>query len=372
MGLSNNKIQELFEILDRQIDSIGRYNYKGNINMSQFRFLLDESGDMTYHIGILLQILAFSYLDKNYTLFSKRLIDLFLNSYLERVFVNGFYGREILYKEEYESMPPHQKHCKESAFLGLDSGVCNKWVEKNGFMVRYDISLDAISSLLSGLYFIYKNIPEYQDRVHEIVLNMYNYYRKNNYFVRDIDTGESCRFGNHHPAFIPLGFLTKQLIYIILDYQIPRNWFMEFIINNIRTYVTGLYKDKMDRFNYNGYMFMMIIHAIQDYIYTNNIKDISYIPAIKNLLREAKGEQNLFFYKVAKKFNLEYDGGFIEENWDKYVVEGLSAGLKTNNIMPLEKRLLTNRWEKTAYILTNRLGDLYYCNEDLLQAHFII
>ncbi|GIW22551.1 MAG: hypothetical protein KatS3mg068_1558 [Candidatus Sericytochromatia bacterium] len=372
MNFNKNKLDYLFSILEKQVDSLGRYNYKGNFEKDiNFKFLLEESGDMTYHIGILLQILAFSYNFPEYKFISGEILYLILNVYLEKVFVNGFYGREILYKEEYERILPHQKHCTKGTFLGLDSGICNKWTEKNGFMIRYDISLDAISSLLAGFYFVYKNIPLYRRKIYEITYNMYKYYQKNNFFVKDIETGKPCRFGNHHPTFIPLGYLSNQMISILIGHPIKRNIIMEFILNNIRTYVTGLYKDKKDRFTYNGYMFMMILNALQDYIEDNNIKYIDYKCAIRNILKEAKGEQNLFFLKIANRFNLDYDPGLVSYDLDYYIVEGMSSSFKFNFVVDLKYRSVYNRWEKSAYMKTEKVSDLYYCNEDLLQAYFM-
>jgi hypothetical protein len=380
--LSKENINYLFSVLEKQIDVYGRYHYKGvEKDIVQSRFLKEELGDMTYHIGILLQFLAFSYYNDDFKEKSKYIIDILLNKYLDIVSINGLIGREFLLKEEYETiLLPHQYHCNKGTFFGLDSGICNKWFLKDNFYIRYDSSLDTISSILSGLYFISK-IDEFKEEVYNIVLNLKKYYEANNYFVVDINNNKPCRFGNHHPVIMPMGYLIYQLINIILRKKIRRNYFMELILNNIRTYWTGIFKNKKERFSYNGYMFMMIFNAIQDAILNINPKirkrlnyeNIDYRNGMQKILYEAKGEENIFYYKISKKYNLEYSLGRIHIDLNDCISKGISIEKESDFVVPLPYRIEINRWEKSAYKIHYELkgSNIVYCNEDLLQANFM-
>ena len=51
------EIKELIEVLNLQFDEYDRYWYKG----TNSKTLKEESGDMTYHVGILLQAFSWMY-----------------------------------------------------------------------------------------------------------------------------------------------------------------------------------------------------------------------------------------------------------------------------------------------------------------------
>ena len=380
--LSKENIRYLFDILEKQIDVYGRYHYKGiPKDIPQSRFLTEELGDMTYHTGILLQFLANSYYEIDSQEKSDYLIDVLLNKYLDSVSINGLIGREFLLVEEYNSiLLPHQMHCSKGTFFGLDSGICNKWFLKDRYYIRYDVSLDTIISILSGLYFVSK-IEKYRERVVGVVSKLKDYYERNDYFVVDKENDRSCRFGNHHPAIMPLGYLVYQLIHIILKQEVNRNYLMEFILNNIRTYWTGVFKNKKERFSYNGYMFMMIFNAIQDALNRMdkaekerlNLKNLDYRKGMQRILNEAKGEENIYFFKIAKKYNLDYFLGRIGIDLNMCIVKGVSFQKDSDFVVPLPYRIEINRWEKSAYRMHHEISnsDIVFCNEDLLQASYV-
>jgi len=356
-----NREEELIEILKNQIDPYGRYHYHGISSKEERALSLKkEAGDMTYHTGIVLQFLAIRYLvNPSETL---PIIES-LFSYLEKVRINGIFRRELAFEEEYKRFFPSEKHCSKGTLFGLDSGPCAKWTLTKDGLVRYDVSLDAISSLVTGLYFVQKYIFPLRFKVLEWLEEMYNSYRKSHYMIRDLSNNKPCRFGNHIPYIIPLGYLVKNLLEYLLFGDCKRYWHMDFIIENLRTYVTGIFSNKKKRFAYNGYMFSMILNALSEF-------DPIYKKGLQNLLNEAKGEENLYFYALARKHNLNYKL-FFGTDLDKYIISGYEVNKFIGRITPLDQRLFINRWESSAYTLGIPIKlPLFYCNEDLLQAYW--
>jgi hypothetical protein len=374
--LSNENL--LFNILENQIDNLGRYNYHGNLDQNKFTRLYKESGDMTYHTGILLQFLPFRYFwindfqGKQRTL---KIIELILKKYLDIVSIEGLPRREIALDEEYQRFLPIEKNCDTGALFGIDSGICNKWVKKDKYWVRYDVSLDALSSLIVGLYYTHRILNDFRGIIDGILNNWYSFYKENNFMVRDLENRKPARFGNHNPKIIPLGYLVMQLLCYMTDKPMINYSWMNFIIENLRTYITGVFLDKKSRYAYNGYMFMMVLDALLDFEKYYKIKrsKTNYLKGIKNLLNEAKGEENLYFYIKAKKYGLDYPLIYIKEGQDLYAYsnQGLYVNGRVGYITSLAHRKNINRWESSAYFISfEKVADLYYCNEDLLKVYW--
>jgi len=374
---SEEKLNHLFSILEKQVDSFGRYFYKGIYDGFQVK---EDQGDMTYHSGILLQILAFSVLDSKYKEFSKRLLRK-LSMYFTLVQANSLIGREFLFENEFNSLMPHEKHCRKGTFLGLDSGkVCNKWhINNKNIYIRYDISVDSLLSFLAGVLYLKSNFSLYDSKEKEIVASFFekarmlkSYYEINGYVIKDFENGKFCRFGNHYPYLTPMNYLLHYALDLILDKDPKDNIIMEWLINNIRTYLTEIFKSKKERFSYNGYMFAMIVSAINYYLKSKG-KPLKFLKGLQNILIEAKGEENLFFLKVAIYFGLKYAPIVYLNNLDDHVISGVSYTLKANSVIDLSHRIYYNRWEKSAYTYSLKLPypELELCNEDLLQAYFI-
>jgi hypothetical protein len=374
---SEERLNYLFSILEKQVDSFGRYFYKGVYDGFQVK---EDQGDMTYHNGILLQILSFSVLKSEYKEFSKKLLRK-LSMYFNLVQANSLIGREFLFENEFNSLLPHEKHCRKGTFWGLDSGkVCNKWhINYSNNYIRYDISVDSLLSFLAGVLYIKSNFWLYDSNEKEIVVSFFervrklkSYYETNGYIVKDFENGKPCRFGNHYPYLTPMNYLLHYALDLILDKDPKENKIMEWLVNNTRTYLTGVFKDKKERFTYNGYMFAMIVSAINYYLKSKG-KPLKFLKGLQNILNEAKGEQNLFFLKIAKYFGLKYDPGIYTIVLDNYIVSGMSFNQKVNQVVNLSHRVYYNRWEKSAYTYSQKLEgqELYFCNEDLLQTYFI-
>ena len=349
------KIKELIEVLNLQFDEYDRYWYKG----TNSKTLKEESGDMTYHVGILLQ--AFSWMYKK----EPKIAKVFLKkifSYLKNVSYTSqfgkFYGRGFFLSTE-QALPSKTKG--------------QKWIIYEDKIIRVDLSSDAIMALLAGLYWCKKLVDDKEIKIECLatIANIFSYYKKTNFRVLHPYSKKLMRFGNHE-NIIPI----KELVYILqgLSYELTffdkiRKWFFE----NMRTYLEPIIS-KQERFAYNNYMFTMLLVCLYDY-------NGSYKKGLTNLLKETQNEYNLFHHKINNYYKLLktylYANNLPLINFENEILESIikqtgALCYESKNPLPLKERKFYNRFEKSAYIkCIDEVVNNYICNEDLLQAYYM-
>ena len=234
-------------------------------------------------------------------------------------------------------------------------------------MMRYDISMDAISQVAAALYWVKKFVPEFSDRVMEIASNQLKYYATTGWKILDTKR-KPVRYGDHTPSlFVPMGRFV-QILFCHLTGRVEERKFLDRVLNLLlRTYIPGVYKSKKTRYQFNNYMFTNILFALVDAGYDFN-------SLLKRMMKETEGEKNYhsaaisnYLYKTSLPI-IQGDSEFQLRlfNWTSYIT--------IDTVVPPWLRYGNNCWEDSPY----KMGDFpandpddILGQEDILQAWYL-
>lgn len=378
MILIDEAITQSLSLIEPQI---GGYHWRGRkfksyIN-SDGKWYWDEAGDMTFHSAVLMNALAWAYKNtgrediKNAI---SKLLDYFLLGQHER---NGCLIRDFVDAEAYVKFPASEQNSDKEPGVGgglVDSGPAMKYLPVgltyNGnshlFMMRYDISMDAISQVVSALYWVKKFVPEFSNRVTEIASNQLKYYAANNWKILD-SKGKPVRYGDHTPSlFVPMGRFV-QILLRHLTGRVEERKLLDRVLNLLlRTYIPGVYKSKKTRYQFNNYMFTNILFALVDAGY-------DFDALLKRMIGETADEYNYhsaaisnYRYKTSLPI-IQSDLDFVirHTNWLTYVTSpvALKPWVRYGN----------NCWEDSAYTMGTVPApeDIPLGQEDIIQAWYL-
>jgi hypothetical protein len=234
--------------------------------------------------------------------------------------------------------------------------------EHNGekYWLRTDVSVDAISFASMGCYWVWKNFPQFKDRVKNILKSQYYYYLKTQWKILD-DKNKLVRYGNHSSLINPLS-KTNELIFekIANDKEVRLSVpYLDFI-NSVPSYIKEL------RTNY----FNSFIGASQLLILTDmgfNVKQ-----AAKLLYEEVKDDRNYYINAIYKKLTgTQVPTAKDQKTW--ILNTGHPKGtLEATFSTPDHIKPNYCRWElepKKSCII--KIGDEITGNHDLLMAYYL-
>jgi len=357
------------------LSPIGSLDYKGldfpftSVQNLKCYHNMFECGDMSYHTGVLLRALTWRY---NFTKEKKKteiLILNILNYYqLSQTYNNGCLVRNWIRKEGYDQLPIHEKHgTLEANFFGdSEPNGSYRYRKVNHlqteYMIRYDISVDAIVSSFCGMYWAWKFGSEaIKLSVKNIAKNQLNYYRKNNWDIRD-EKGKLLRYGRHW-IINPICNASRKIITYLAEDKIEDSMF-DFFLNRFSTNIP--FKHDSERVQFNNYMSISAMAVLQDM--GLNVKN-----SIKTLSKETSKEWNYLNNKIANYFlgeNLEIDYNIPLTNYHslnyKVVKQPVPHGKRHNPLNVWEVsayRLSEVRLEKTYNLPQAWWLELYWCYE---------
>jgi len=376
--------QEIFDNAKSLISPLGQFHYRG-IDFSIVsggptyipgEFHSGEDGDASYHTGILGQAMVFRYLkNPNKIEETAQVIDRLL-SYFE-LFIEhvGHIGRNIVSKKAYDKFLPQHKNgtASWSPFLPDKSGdhMRYKEVNLNGntYYFRYDVSPDQMTGVVNFLYWVVKIIPnsELAIRARNIAKIQLEYYEKNDYLIKD-DDGKLLRYGYHKPIsyFLPVNLMFVSVLKSIIGRSIDLTWYDKIILNLVRTYMTGIFKSKKTRDQFNNYMITMNLHSLIN-------EGIDLHKGIKRMFKETEGEKNFYNHAVENhlyKSNKETanENNIVPRNYHSHVY------IPTDFVVPFEYRTGYNYWEASPYrktLIKKEVLSGFLGNEDILQAYWL-
>lgn len=368
------------------ISPLGQYHWRGKTtpwkeyvtNQIGEDFHQGEDGDGCFHTSILLNALAWKYKNKPDELVLDN-IKKILSFYELGIEHSGHLIRNLVKLEAYFLFPKQEQHSDKFSFMGLfDNGPQMKYkdvtIDGKTYMMRLDISMDAISNAITGLLYIHKFVKDIdvQNQVKNIVKAQYDYYEKNGWKIKD-ESGKIVRYGNHKPSLlVPMAIPVKYMMEYALFGKVKKRYVhLDLILNSVfRTFIPGLYKTKETRRQFNNYMFMNAFFAVS---YFTDLKS-RYKKALIRLIKECRGEMNLFSEAIeaymANTIIMNKNDRFkLFPKKNKFPL----AKKEINVVVPLLDRSGFNLWEESAYeiILETRdlKDDIGY--EDYLQAWWL-
>lgn len=365
------------------ISPIGQYHYRGKKYKEYLnpegKWHYDEAGDATFHTAILCNSLTWAYKNtdnknkrKLYRDNIEKMLSYFILGQNNR---DGCLIRDIVDSDAYVRFPKSEQNSDSYVKIGggiVDKGPSMKYthvgISGHLYMMRYDISLDSISQVITALYWIRKFIPELTELVKSIAKKQLSYYEKNDWKIKDIQ-GHIVRYGDHTPCLlIPMGELVKLLLNEILDNSLKKNLNHKIINMFLRTYISGIYKSKRDRKQYNNYMFTNILFSLIDSGYDFN-------RAIKRLIKETEGESNYFSNAVSNYlYNTEYPTIQQDSNYKLREMSYDSAPYKSYLPISPWLRYGWNAWECSPYLYSHpRMlpPDQALGQADIIQAWYL-
>jgi hypothetical protein len=369
-NISNTELL-ISQNLDRLVSPIGEFHWRGlnhldknhinNVN----KFHSNEQGDATLHTGVLLKALVWKF-HKTKCKVTLGIIHRLLYYFEIHTLNNrGMLGRNFVLKEFYDLFPDYGKNSDgETSAFKDDAGKHIRYrevsVDGKIYYQRYDISVDAVSHVIAGLYWCNKFIPEYSSRCINILRSIYDYYQTNNWIIKD-DNHREVRYGNHHPKINPFSRTNKIILEAVLNNKHIFSFLDYIVFNFLPVYL----RRKHVRTHY----FNTFIASSQFLILNDlgfNIKR-----GVKNLHKETRGDSNLYIQAIYEKIVNKKDI-LLPENW--YIAKGHPIGSKNTNFPTvLEKRVGYCLWEFSPFRKTYyRLGDEITGNHDFLLVYWLV
>lgn len=355
--------KKLFDNAVSLISPLGQFHWRGKklpftiYNLSIIegdKFHINEEGDALYHSSVLLTSLVFRYKnvinkEKPKTL---EAIDSIINFYeLMLLHNDGFPVRNFVLKAAYDDFLLNNKHGDRGWSFNDKSGGHMRYKEvvinNNTYMMRYDISPDAILQMSIALYWTQKYVPKLKNKITKIINQVINGYNKNKWMIRDKENESLLRYGIHKPWFInPFAACIKIILNTVLNNKksISDIIFINIIIPIIRTYITGIYLSKQKRQQFNNFALMMAFSAMYD----SGIKKAKR--GLKRLIKETRGESNYFSNVVENWIEKKKVADIIQDDISILPINYHSIiTTKYNRPTTFERRVGYFWWEKSAY-----------------------
>jgi hypothetical protein len=359
--------QEIFQKTLKFLSPIGSLDYKGldfpfttvqNPNKLHNMF---ECGDMTYHTGVLLRALAWRYNSKKDSETSDAIKRMLYYFVLSQKYNDGCLARNWIRYEGYNQLPEFEKNgTLEANFFG-DSEPHGSYRYKRivhdqvTYFIRYDISVDAIVSAFSGLYWVWKfGDDSMKQIVKQIAQNQLAYYRKTKWTIRD-DAGKLLRYGRHW-IINPICNVSRKIITYLAEGTIERSVF-DFFLNRFSTNIPFRHPSK--RVQFNNYMSISALAVLFD---MGMKVDNSITTLVNETIREYNYLNNKiknYFMKSSLPVNYDIPLTLMHSLSFKEVEFPVPHGNRHNTL---------NVWEVSAYRLSLAKQDGVF---DLPQAWWL-
>lgn len=244
---------------EKLISPLGEFHWRGLYHPDKLsigsggNFHSNEQGDATLHTGSYLGSQAFRYKNsQSETTLS--VIDSLLKYFELHQEVNGGgLGRMFVKDEFYQKFPKEEQNGVSKDYNVFNEAEASKFSQRyrpfiyknEKYWQRYDISVDAISHALFGLFMTYKFVPKFKERVKSIILNQYNYYKKTNWQIID-EEGRVVRYGNHSGKINFFSRVNELIFEYVETGECKATLKDKILINGIPSYIRGL---KINYFN---------------------------------------------------------------------------------------------------------------------------
>ena len=359
--------EEVFKRTLRFLSPVGSLDYKGfdfpfsvvkNPNRLHNMF---EAGDTTYHTGVLLRALAWRWKAKADHETEKAIFDILNYFTMSQKYNNGCLVRSWTRHEGYSHFPESEKNGTREANWFGESAPEGSYRYRGvtymnaSYWLRYDISVDAIVTAFTGLYWFAKFVNDsMKSVVKDIAKSQLDYYRKNDWAIRD-DQGRLLRYGRHW-IINPLCNINRKIITYLAEGTIEKH-FVDIFLNNFSTNIP--FRHRSARVQFNNYMSISALAILADMgIYVSK--------SIHTLVDETITEWNWLNNKIGKYFlklslPVDYNVPLTEKHSLHYK--------ETKTAVPHGSRHNTlNVWEVSAYRLSiASLPEIY----DLPQAWWL-
>lgn len=372
------RVQEAVRIAqensEKLISPLGEFHWRGLFHPDKLHigsggeFHSNEQGDATLHTGSYLASQVFRYKATNDDKIIP-IISLLLNYFeLHQRYNNGGLGRMFVKDKFYQQFPKEEQNGISKDYNVFNEGEASKFSQRyrpfvyNGekYWQRYDISVDAISHALFGLFMTYLFVPSQKERAKDIILLQYEYYRRSDWKIID-EEGRVVRYGNHSTKINFFSRINELIFQYVEKGTVTPTWKDMMVINGIPSYLKGL------RINY----FNSFINICQ--LLSLHEMGIDVRKGVSRLRKEMSEGDNwllnsVYHYITKDKIKCCWD---LEEWCLNY---GHPAGtLYSERIVSQHVRNGYNKWEfspNRCLFYTN--GTELTGNHDLLLAYWII
>ena len=360
------------EIAESLISPLGEFHWRGLSNPdkvgigSNGKFHAHEQGDATLHTGSYLASLAYKY--KNLR-DSETLESIFkILEYFEyHIQSNGCMGRNFVKDEFYLKFPKSEQNGSGSYNLFNEAEAAHYSMRYRKVIInsevywqRYDVSVDAISHALFGLFSVYKFVPNLRDRVKPIILSQYNYYKKTDWKIID-DEGNRVRYGDHSPSINFFSRVNELIFEFVETGKIEWSWWDKAVINGVPSYIGGL---NVNYFNsFINICQLLVLHEM----------GVDVKKAISRLRDEMIEFDDNWLLNSAYSYITGQSVKRCEDLSEWYLNYGHPKGtILSNKIVPQYLRDGYNKWEFTPNrSMVVRYGDEITGNHDLLLAYWV-
>jgi hypothetical protein len=296
--------EEVFKKTLRFLSPVGSLDYKGfdfpfsvvkNPNRLHNMF---ETGDTTYHTGVLLRALAWRWKAKANHETEKAIFDILNYFTMSQKYNNGCLVRSWTRHEGYSHFPESEKNGTLEANWFGESAPEGSYRYRGvtymnaSYWLRYDISVDAIVTAFTGLYWVAKfGNDAMKSVVKDIAKSQLDYYRKNDWAIRD-DQGRLLRYGRHW-QINPLCNINRKIITYLAEGGLVERSCYDFFLTRFSTNIP--FRHPSTRVQFNNYMSISALAVIQD-------MGIDVSRSIRTLAEETIAEWNWMNNKIAKYF----------------------------------------------------------------------
>lgn len=347
--------------IENLVSPLGEFHWRG-LNHPDKAYLnnknefhANEQGDSALHTGVLLMGLCWKYYQTENPMclvIIKKLIDYFE---LHQGFNNGGLARSFVKEKFYEKFPDSERNSEKG-----NMRYRRVLIDKEYYWQRYDISIDAISHVIAGVYWAYKYTP-FKKQCLQILTNQLNYYEKSNWRIRD-DLGKIVRYGNHDPDTNLFSKINK----IILNRIIHGKDYFNIIDNALYNSFPSIIGNSSINY-FNSFIDITQILIMSDLGYDVN-------PRLNILYEEIKQDDNYFFnsvYNYIKKQNILKTTQNLKE-WVINIGHGYGL-LKAKDNVPLNIKRGYFRWEFSPKVCYDKFaeGNEVTGNSDLLLAYYL-
>lgn len=351
------KENEIYNKTLQFVSPIGSLDYKGldwpkdapKIANPHRLHNMYETGDTTYHTGVLLRALAWRM--RTFDTTKKEVMRLLRYFELSQAVNDGCLVRNWVRVEGYNQFDEINKNGTAGAnWFGdcePEGSMRYRAVQHANvnYMVRYDISVDAIVTAATGLYWAWVwGDEEVKQLVKQIATTQLDFYKRTNWQIRDDQNGTLLRYGRHW-KWNPLCNINSKILNYLATGK-KETFLLDWLLNKIVTKIPEQPRHEHNQFN--NYMTISALAVLHHIGY-------DVVVAISNLVKETAEESN---YCNNKIFNWVF-------KIDAMITTQLLPELDTINVhwqpsdfaVPHNQRHnCLNAWEANPYRLA--IGDM--------------